>query len=189
MAASNAESSSSSAGISVSGTYRPPNAPKRWRVSVGTLVRAKSSGCCEELPHQPRVFDAGRDLDAGGNVDHIGSKRPDCTTDVVWLQTSGENDSGAPPVARQIERDVAPRKRFARAAEALVASRIQHDRVGGVEEHLCVGWDVRICNTDCCPNFAAESSSNRTHVSGTRITVQLDDVETRLPGNPRNLLR
>src|SRR5216110_2159330 len=112
MAASNAASSSSSAGISVSGTYRPPNAPKRCAVSVATLVRVESGGCGKKLAHQPRVFDSGRALHARGDVDDVGSEGSYGAHDVVRLQSACQHDRGAPPVARKIDGEITPRKRL-----------------------------------------------------------------------------
>src|SRR3989442_8837506 len=156
MAASNAASNSSSAGISVSGTYRPPNAPKRCTVSVATLVGTKPGCCCKELPHEPRIFNARRALDAGRHVDHVRTQCPDRAANIVRLKTSGQNDGGATPVASQVDGDLAPRKRFAHAAEPLLASRIKNDGVGSIEQHLGVRRNVRASDADCCPNFAGE---------------------------------
>src|ERR1051326_2180401 len=98
LASSYARSSSSRAGISVSGTYRPPKAPKR-SVAGGAAVRSCAGiyGISEGA-HARVVFDPGRRLHTGGDVHHVGPQQSNRVYHIFRTQAAGEYHSGAPPL-------------------------------------------------------------------------------------------
>ena len=164
-AASNARSSSSSAGISVSGTYRPPNAPKRCAVSVATLVgRAMPERRGEELTHQPRVLDAGRGLHSRRDIDDVGRERRDRAGDVLGLEPAGEHDRGAALSRARSTAQLVPRERSPVPPSAPLhvrrASPARSRRPCRTATRDS-GRDVRAGDSDRGPDLAAETSCER----------------------------
>src|SRR4026208_505369 len=130
MASLNAESSSSRAGISVSGTYRPPKAPKRVAIFGAILVRADTGRGRVELSHQPRVLHSGRHLYPRGYVDNVRSKRANSSPDVVGFESPGKHYRRAPAVAGKVDSKIAPRQGFPRSTQTLLAPPVPDARAG-----------------------------------------------------------
>src|SRR5687767_13137036 len=124
IASSNACSSASIAGINVSGTYRPPNAPNRSfapdSVAVVTLSLTALSWSphrVAERAHSCVVLDTGRALHARRNIDDVGGDDAHRVRDVVWREPAGEHDPRAHALSVQHPRDRAPVERCPGTAE------------------------------------------------------------------------
>src|SRR5215469_5926651 len=85
-------SSSSSAGMIVSGTYWPPYGPNRPRVLGAALVGAVVIGanCLHKSSDQARVLAAGRIFDAAADVDAERGQRRERAGNVVDSQPPGD---------------------------------------------------------------------------------------------------
>src|ERR687885_160756 len=101
MAARKPASSSSRAGMMVSGTYCPPYGPNRPRLAVVALVGAMVIAAygLQKSSDKARIFAAGRELDAAAHVDAEWRQAGERGGDVVGLQAAG--DEAARPYRAQ----------------------------------------------------------------------------------------
>src|SRR3979490_2764483 len=93
LASCHTPSNSSSALISVSGTYWPPKAPNRPR--TGCLIKRSSQDVREpnrvdKRSHLVRVLDAQRGLDPARNIDAVGLEVAHDLAHVTRFETAGD---------------------------------------------------------------------------------------------------
>src|SRR2546429_282117 len=116
--------SSSSGATNVSGTYRPPNLPQ-WPGSSGSLLVIINT-----VSFPPR-----RTLDAATTVDRVGCHRRDRSTNILRVQTTGENQESR--VAHRSPRS-GPIARLTRAAAEFGVVRI--DKYIAFWKRSCLFW-------------------------------------------------
>src|SRR5687768_4766475 len=194
IASSNARSSASMAGISVSGTYRPPKAPNRSLAVVVALPAMVLSVTAlslwlhriAECAHSRVVLDAGRALYARRNIDDVRRDDAHRLRDVVSREPARQHDARAHALAIQCLCDRPPVERGPGAAELPRYLRVEHDRVGYREERRRVGWQLCAADSNHGPHFTREERPNAFDDTRGRIAVQLDDVECGVRGGRRH---
>src|SRR5438105_5595607 len=181
-AASYWRSSSSRAGISVSGTYRPPNTPKRSVVSTeGAISCARMYGV-PECAHARVIFDPGCRLHTRGDVHNLGSQQANGFGDILGAQSPSQHELGTPTRTKTTElvRRIPPRQRDARPAELPRHLRVEQHGVRAVEQLRRARRQSPARDTQNGPHCSRETTAERVDVMRVAVAVELDDMQTEL---------